>query len=87
MAGKIDNRIAEAFDKHTAQDDARFESIEGKLDVIKDNHLAHIQNDMADQTTKLATTTTNVDWLMRFFWIIATASIGGLITGILNLLK
>lgn len=47
---------------------------------IKENHLAHIETDMA-------TVKTNQDWLMRFFWIVATASIGGLITGILNLLK
>ena len=28
---------------------------------------------------------TDLEWLKRFFWIIATASIGGLITGVLNL--
>ena len=29
---------------------------------------------------------TDVKWLKKFFWIIATASIGGLITGIIQLL-
>tara|TARA_R110000868_G_scaffold175724_4_gene412918 strand:- start:742 stop:1005 length:264 start_codon:yes stop_codon:yes gene_type:complete len=87
MSDSDNKRFIDAFEKHTEHDDKRFESIEGKLDVIKDNHLAHIQNDMQEQTTKLTATTTNVDWLMRFFWIIATASIGGLITGVLNLLK
>lgn len=28
----------------------------------------------------------DVDWLKRFFWIVATASIGSLITGVLGLL-
>ncbi|MHB8710173.1 MAG: hypothetical protein ACYC6X_01310 [Minisyncoccota bacterium] len=38
-----------------------------------------MQNDL----TKVST---DVDWLKRFFWIIATASVGGLITAIINLL-
>jgi len=52
-----------------------------KLDIkdIKENHLAHIETSMAEVKT-------NQDWIMRFFWIVATASIGGLITGIINLL-
>lgn len=29
---------------------------------------------------------TDVAWLKRFFWIVATSSVGGLATGILNLL-
>ena len=28
---------------------------------------------------------TNVEWLMKSHWIIATASVGGLIAGIVNL--
>ena len=29
---------------------------------------------------------TDVSWLTRFFWIVATASIGGLIAALLNLI-
>jgi len=46
---------------------------------IKENHLAHIEVD-------LASISTNQKWLMKFFWIIATASVGGLIAGLANLL-
>ena len=28
----------------------------------------------------------DLEWLKRFFWIVATAAVGSLITGILNLL-
>lgn len=79
--------LEEVLEAHTKQDDERFERIEVKLDTIKDNHLYHIEKDMAQQTEKIVAVTTNVDWLMKFFWIVATASIGGLITGVLNLLK
>ena len=57
----------------------RLNRVENTVNEIKDNHLVHIQTDL----TKLST---DVDWLKRFFWIIATASIGGLIAAILNLL-
>lgn len=54
-------------------------NIKADIKDIKENHLAHIETDL----TKIST---NQDWLMRFFWIIATASIGGLIAGIVNLI-
>ncbi len=57
----------------------RIETIENQIRDIKENHLSHIQED-------LAMVKTNQQWLMRFFWIVATASVAGLITGIINLM-
>jgi len=57
----------------------RIEKIESDIKEIKDNHLSHIQEDMA-------VVKTNQQWLMKFFWIVATASVAGLITGIINLM-
>lgn len=59
--------------------DARLDRVEKTVNEIKDNHLAHIQTDL----TKVST---DVDWLKRFFWLVATASIGGLIAAVINLL-
>ncbi|MFA5125100.1 MAG: hypothetical protein WC473_04765 [Patescibacteria group bacterium] len=59
--------------------DERLDRVEKTVNEIKDNHLIHIKSDL----TKVGT---DVDWLKRFFWIIATASIGGLITAVVNLL-
>lgn len=59
--------------------DERLDRVEKTVNEIKDNHLLHIQTDL----TKVST---DVDWIKRFFWLIATASIGGLITAVLNLL-
>jgi len=59
--------------------DERLDRVEKTVNEIKENHLVHLQTDL----TKVST---DVDWLKRFFWIIATASIGGLIAGLLNLL-
>ncbi len=57
----------------------RIENLENDIKQIKDNHLSHIQED-------LAVVKTNQEWIMKFFWIMATASIAGLITGLINLL-
>jgi len=57
----------------------RIGKIEADIREIKENHLSHIQEDMA-------VVKTNQQWLMKFFWIVATASVAGLITGIINLM-
>jgi len=62
------------------------ENIKQDIRSIKDNHLAHMEKDISIIKVDLATVSTNQDWLMRFFWIIAAASIGGLLTGIFNLI-
>ena len=59
--------------------DKRLDGLEQSVNEIKNNHLPHLLQ-------KLTKTSTDVDWLKRFFWIVATASIGGLITALLNLL-
>ncbi len=59
--------------------DERLDRVEKAVNEIKDNHLVHLQTDI----TRVGT---DVDWLKRFFWIIATASIGGLIAALINLI-
>ena len=67
--------------------DGRFDNIGKTLDTIKDNHLAHIEKSMNGIENSHIELKTNTEWLLRFFWIIATASIGGLITSVFTLLK
>ncbi len=55
------------------------------ISEIKNNHLAHVEKDLSSLKTDFVTVKTDVSWLKRFFWVVATASIGALITGILNL--
>ncbi len=70
------------MEKRTYQDqmqDQRLDRVEKTVNEIRDNHLVHLQTDI----TKVST---DVDWLKRFFWVIATASVGGLIAALINLL-
>ena len=69
----------EKTDYQNQLQDERLDRVEKAVNEIKDNHLVHMQTDL----TKVST---DVDWLKRFFWIIATASIGGLVAAIINLL-
>lgn len=59
--------------------DERLDRVEKTVNEIKDNHLVHLQTDL----TKVST---DVDWIKRFFWLVATASVGGLIAAVINLL-
>lgn len=58
----------------------RIENLERMVDEIRSNHLAHIATDITELKT-------NQSWLLRYHWITATAAIGGLITGLFNLMK
>jgi len=72
---------------HNEADNVRFADqktdlveIKGDIKVIKENHLSHIQESIAEIET-------NMSWLIKTYWVFATAGIGGLITGIFNLIK
>jgi len=58
----------------------------GELKTIKENHLAHMQDSLNNMRIDITKVTGDVAWLVRFFWVIATASVGGLITGVINLI-
>ena len=57
----------------------RLEKIENRIDDIVDNHLHHLESDMAS-------TKTNVSWIMKIQWGVMSAAIGGLVVGVINLL-
>ena len=50
-----------------------------EIKEIKDNHLHHIH-------TQLIANTTDLLWLKKAYWVVATASIGALIAALVNLL-
>ena len=50
--------------------DERLDRVEQTVNEIKDNHLPHIQIEL----TKVGT---DVDWVKRFFWIVASSYLSG----------
>ena len=51
-----------------------------------ENHWSTFNTEIGEVKTDLATVKTDVSWLKKYFWIVATASIGGLVAGIINIL-
>ena len=57
----------------------RVSRLEKSVDEIKNNHLEHLQKDVTCLKTDMT-------WLKKFFWIVATASVGSLVAGLINLM-
>lgn len=64
----------------------RIARIEKQLEKIMDNELVHLKDDLAILHTNIEKIGVNVDWLMKFFWITATASVGSLATAVYGLI-
>ena len=64
----------------------RLDKLESKVDTIMENHLVNIKDDIVELKEEISVISTNVFWLMKFFWIVATASIGSLVTAVMGLI-
>jgi len=60
------------------EQDRRIGDLEKKMDAV----FGHIST----TNEEMGYIKTDVGWIKRFFWIVATASIGGLIGALINLL-
>lgn len=60
------------------EQDRRIGDLEKKVEVVF-THIAKTNEEMGQIKT-------DVGWIKRFFWIVATASIGGLIGALINLI-
>jgi len=49
-------------------------------------HAKIANNEMGDIKVSMIQISTDVDWLKRSYWVVATASFGGLIGAVINLL-
>lgn len=93
-------RVENKLDEHLLDTTRHIEGVRLELQVMRENHLTHIQaatERQADsslcierrlgEAEKIAMQTkTNQDWLMRYHWIVATASLGALIASIMGLI-
>ena len=85
--GEEITRIAQAFESHTKLDDERFGAIQNTLNLIKENHLTHIEKSLNNIENDFIKVKTNQEWQLKFFWIIATGVLGALVTAVATLLK
>ena len=73
------NNMSEGCNKQ--QDD-----LQDQITSIRENHLVHLATDVGDIKVDLAMTKTNVQWLMKAFWVVAGASVSSFIAATINML-
>jgi len=66
--------------------DERIKSNKERLDKIE-THIGNTNREMGEIRDILTKVVNDVSWLKRFFFIVATASIGSLIATLLSVLK
>jgi len=77
-------RVIEVISEH-AKDDKEYQDatktdmseIRGDIRIIKENHLSHIEK-------AIERISTDMEWMKKTYWIVATATVGGLIVGLFN---
>lgn len=60
--------------------DEHYHKLNEKIDLLKDNHIHHLALD-------LSSVRGDVTWLKKFFWVVASASCGSLITALFQLMQ
>jgi len=63
----------------------RFENIDKHIAVLN-SEMGGVQEDVGEIKVDLAVVKTDVNWLKRFFFIVATASIGSLLATLFSIL-
>ncbi len=61
--------LSDALDEHEKKDEFFHGTVRDSLDVIKNNHLAHIQASMATMESDIA-------WITKSYWLVAGALVG-----------
>lgn len=60
--------------------------IEKDISVLKEDMKTIRTNELPHMSTKIEKIATDVNWLKKWMWVVATASIGGMVAGIINLI-
>jgi len=82
----MSDQLEQALKEHAMADDKRFEKAEERdaaihrtLDLIKENHLAHIERAQAK-------TTADIDWIKKILWLFLVPTVGGFIGEVIQLI-
>lgn len=49
-----------------------------------DNHLDHVADDFTEINKSIAQIATDLAWLKKFFWIVATGVLGGIVATVMS---
>jgi hypothetical protein len=69
------------------EQDRRITNLEEKFTSVCQNYnheIGEVRDRMSNLDSKVEKVQTDVDWLKRAYWLVATASVGALITALVN---
>lgn len=66
------------------QHEERINGMEGHIEIAN-KEMGELRDGINKVDTKVEKVAGDVDWLKRFFWIIATSSIGSLVAALFNI--
>ena len=90
------SRCTDDLSMHLTDTERHVEGVQRELHIMRENHLTHIQNaterqaeaaikherEISDMHKLVVRTSTNQEWLMRYHWIVASASVGALVSAV-----
>ena len=71
---------------HIKESNQRFSSLETKIDLLKDNHLTHIQSDISQIKITQALHGQTLEAMKKGIWLVVGPVLGALGVGIINLI-
>lgn len=81
------------LEKITLENARHIEIMNSEMGELRDaqketkTEVSNVKAQVITVNTTVAEVKNDVGWLKQFFWIVATSSIGALVTGLLNLLS
>jgi archaellum component FlaC len=51
------------------------------------NEMGSVKDELSNLREDISAVKTDVEWLKKFFWIVATSSVGALATGLISLIE
>lgn len=80
-------KYEQLLEDHTKEEEGRFASIDNQLEIIRVNHLAHIEAEQSSMNKAIATLVANYAWIK---WIVTTtlgAVMVGVVAAVLSLIS
>jgi hypothetical protein len=72
-------KYEQLLEAHTREEEGRFASIDNQLEIIRVNHLAHIEAEQLNMGRNIATLVANYAWIK---WIVTT-TLGAVMVGVI----
>ena len=71
--------LSQELKRHTADDALAFASLNGVLDLLRNNHLVHIQADILDIKVGMAKNNSDTEWIKKILLPALIAIVVGLV--------